>query len=108
MIDREQPARSKAEPYRGPALLVPLPSWTLVGEMGQGKSGPQDDWRIPTGPVDETKVHAEVVLKTVRWSGAVVLLLDSTATEAGVVLERVHLDGVVGLPRPDRPWRSVH
>lgn len=53
MSDRKETDESNAGKFLGSEMLAPGPMRTLSDEMGPAKPEPEDEWKLPTGPVDE-------------------------------------------------------
>ena len=71
MADKRREAEAKAGAFYGGVVQISLPIPAVGVEPQPGKPRPEDEWRVPTGPVE---------------------------TEEGVIPEPVRSDGVVIMP----------
>jgi hypothetical protein len=74
MSEPKRSAEQNAGAFLGDAGvgLVPMPTNTL--HVGPGDPGPGDEWKIPTGPIDEIVDHEEAIPEPVRAGHGVGLL----------------------------------
>jgi hypothetical protein len=64
MSDERRTAVRNAGAFLSPDMgggggMIPAPTNSL--NVGPGEPGPEDDWRLPMGPIDEVVADAEAV-----------------------------------------------
>jgi len=72
MSDRRRVAERNAGAFLGPSF-PPIPAPMNALYVGPGKPGPGDDWKIPTGPLDEIVGQDDVILEPVDSDGTILL-----------------------------------
>jgi hypothetical protein len=77
MSNRKRVAERNIGAFLSPDLPIPLPPMNALND-GPGKPGPGDDWKFPTGPLNEVDGEEEVSLEPVHSNGTVVLPLHPT------------------------------
>jgi hypothetical protein len=75
MSHRERVAERNAGAFLAPGGPTPAPMNALYA--GPGRPGPEDEWKVPMGPV-ETEAEDDVILEPVHSDGTVVLPLHPT------------------------------
>ncbi len=72
MSSRKRVAERNAGAFLGPDMLIPAPMNARYA--GPGRPGPEDEWKVPTGPA-ETEGEHDVILEPVHSDDTVVLPL---------------------------------
>jgi hypothetical protein len=58
MSDSKRTAVTNAGAFMGPDMMIPAPM-NAQSQKETGKSEPEDDWKLPMGPIDEIEGHQE-------------------------------------------------
>ena len=77
MSNRRRVAERNIGAFFSPDLPIPMPPMNALND-GPGKPGPGDDWKMPTGPLDEDEGEEEVTVEPVHSDGTVVLPFSPT------------------------------
>jgi len=72
MSDRKRTAEANVGAFYGGVVQISLPIPAVGVESRPGEPRPEDEWRVPTGPLEN---EDDVPLEPVRSDGTVVLPL---------------------------------
>ena len=62
MRDRRRTAESNVGAFMWPVIMAPEAVRNLSDAMlGPGEPGPEDDWKVPMGPIDQTEGQDDAV-----------------------------------------------
>jgi hypothetical protein len=75
MGDRKRTAESNVSPFMWPVIMAPEALKKLRdGMMGPGEPDPEDDWKVPAGPLDAIEGQGGATPEPARSGRAVGLL----------------------------------
>jgi hypothetical protein len=77
MSNRRRVVERNAGAFLG-STIAPIPAPANALYDGPGKPGPGDDWKFPTGPLNEVDGEEEVTVEPLHSSGTVFLPLHPT------------------------------